>query len=229
MEENAQNKNNRARALWLQCAANGLSYARMAAAPLLFARIARGEHRSWKTAAIVGLLAVSDYVDGKLARKAVRTDPSIVSEHGAWADQMADKALTHALMGGLAVRAIYERKPGQAAFLIANEAVQATRDIVVTNIRKEAAHYNVSTRAQWAGKVKAAELLASLTVLTSPLANNQIGEMAGLSGIAIGTGLSVTSGVSLANSLHEGIAVAQQLQEEARPMGVPPEIENSLA
>src|SRR6478672_6744985 len=128
MKETAQNKNSRTKAVWLQRAANALSYSRIVAAPLLFAHIARGNHKSWKTTGAIGLLALSDGLDGRLARKAAAIDSSTTGERGAWLDQMADKALTHGILGGLAVHALRNNKPQQGIALAVNQAVQITRD-----------------------------------------------------------------------------------------------------
>lgn len=216
MESDSQNTNNLLKARWLQRTANGLSYTRMIAGPILFAHIARGRYRSWKTASAIGLLAASDGLDGRLARKALTYDPSAASEHGAWADQMADKVLTHAIIGGLATNAFREGSIAKGSTLLANQAVQAVRDVLVTKVRRQATEHGVSTKAKGLGKLKAAVLMGACIELASPLATTSVGECIGNLSVAAGTGLAVVSGVSLTNSLREGIEVARQT-EEAHP------------
>jgi len=215
MEETAQNKNGHTKALWLQRAANALSYSRMIAAPLLFAHIAKGDHRSWKTTGVVGLLALSDGLDGRLARKAAAIDSSIASEHGAWLDQMADKALTHGMLGGLALHSLRTEKPVQGAVLALNQAVQFARDAWVTQIRKKAAAHNISTKAQSLGKIKTSVLLGSLATLASPTAKHRHGEIIGIAGVTAGSGLALASGISLTHNLSQEILHAQQSKEPA--------------
>lgn len=221
MEQTVQNKNNYSKAVWLQRAANGLSYARMAAAPLLFMRIARGQHRTIATTAAIGLLALSDGLDGRLARRAASLDIRVASDRGAWLDQMADKAFTHAIMSGLLVNGICTKQYGTGAAFLANQTVQAVRDAWVTSVRKEAAQHNVSTSARSLGKVKTSVLLGASAILASPLAKYPAGETIGTMGVYAGSALSVVSGISLVNSLREGIEVARQTEEEARVVEPP--------
>lgn len=225
MEESAQNKNSYTKAKWLQRAANGLSYARMFAAPLIFARIARGEHRNMKTAAAIGALAITDGLDGKLARKAAATDTRVKNERGAWLDQMADKVLTHSILGGLFIDGMRTRRYKSGTAFLTNQAVQAIRDTWVTNVRKEAAAYDVATGAQQLGKIKTGVLLCSSVILASPVAKTSVGDAIGAAGIHVGTALSVVSGASLVNSLRQGIEVARQTENEAHLTDAPHAIE----
>lgn len=205
----------------MQRAANGLCYLRMAAGPLIGAYIAREkEYRSWKTAGLIGALALTDALDGKLARRAALLDPSVKSQRGAWLDQMADKVFTHGILGGMTINAARSNKV-QAAILAANQATQLARDTWVTEVRKRAAEHNVPTNAQTLGKIKTGVLLASSITMASPIAANEYGADLAIAGISSGSALSVISGISLANSLSAGIEVTEQTNIEEEPM-LPP-------
>ena len=205
----------------LQRTANALCYTRMIAGPLVGAYIAKERnYRSWRLAGTIGALAITDAIDGKLARKAATIDPTVKSQRGAWLDQMADKVFTHAILGGITVN-VARTSRSEAAFLATNQIVQLGRDVVVTNIRKHAAEHNVPTNAQMLGKIKAAELLTSSILMTSPLADSAAGEATAVVGIAAGTALSVASGISLADSLKAGIDVTEKVRIEEEPAFVP--------
>lgn len=205
------------RARRMQRVANGLCYVRMAAGPLLGAYIAREKnYRSWKTAGLIGALALTDALDGKLARKAALLDPSVKSQRGAWLDQMADKVFTHGILGGMTINVARSSKT-QAAILAANQATQLARDVWVTEVRKRAAEHNVPTNAQTLGKVKTGVLLASSITMASPLGASECGADIAIAGISSGSALSVISGISLANSLAAGIEVTEQINIEEEP------------
>ncbi len=205
------------RARRMQRAANGLCYLRMAAGPLLGAYIAREkEYRSWKTAGLIGVLALTDALDGKLARKAALLDPSVKTQRGAWLDQMADKVFTHGILGGMTINAARSNKT-QAALLAANQVTQLARDAWITEVRKRAAEHDVPTNAQTLGKVKTGVLLASSIAMASPLATHEYGANLAVAGMSAGSALSVVSGVSLAHSLAAGIEVTEQAYIEEEP------------
>lgn len=205
------------RARSMQRMANGLCYLRMAAGPLLGAYIAREKnYRSWKTAGLIGALALTDALDGKLARKAALLDPSVKSQRGAWLDQMADKVFTHGVLGGMTINAERSNKT-QAAILAANQITQLARDTWITEVRKRAAEHHVPTNAQTLGKVKTGVLLASSITMASPLAINECGSTIAAAGISSGSALSVISGISLAHSLAAGIEVTEQAHIEEEP------------
>jgi phosphatidylglycerophosphate synthase len=214
MELEAVSLQDARRARLLQSTANGLCYLRMAAGPLIGAYIARErQHRSWKLAGLMGAVAITDALDGKLARKAAALDPRVKSQRGAWLDQMADKVFTHGVLGGMSMAAGQVNKT-KAAVIAANQVTQLARDVWITNVRKTAAEHNVPTNAQTLGKVKTGVLLASTIALASPLADIPYGESAAITGLTAGSTLSVISGISLANSLHAGIDVNEQAQQQ---------------
>lgn len=203
-------KNPERTARLLQQGANGLCYARMIAGPLLGLYIARqpeSGYRSWKMATLVGVLSATDALDGKLARRAARLDPNVNDQGGAWRDQMADKIFTHAILGGMVVSAARNNQPELATGLLVNQAVQLTRDALITGVRKRASEHGVATNAQLLGKIKTGALLASTITMASPLATNHegtasVGQIASSIGFTIGSGLAVVSGISLAHNLE---------------------------
>lgn len=209
------------RARRMQRVADGLCYARMVAGPLIGAYIARErQYRSWKTAGLIGLVALTDFADGKLARKAASIDRRVQSQRGAWLDQMADKVFTHGILGGITINAAHSSKT-QAAILTANQVTQLARDAWITEVRKNAAEHNVPTNAQTLGKIKTGVLLASSITMASPLANSEYGANLAIAGVSSGSALSVISGISLANSLAAGIEVTEQTNLTEEPV-LPP-------
>lgn len=153
----------------LKRTANGLCYARMIAGPLIGLYITRQpEYRGWKTAGLIGLLSATDVLDGRLARQAAQLDPKTADERGAWLDQMADKVFTHTILGGMVVNAWRNQQPALAATLGINQAVQLTRDVLVTDIRKRASEHGVATNAQGLGKIKTGALVAAPSLWRAP-------------------------------------------------------------
>lgn len=197
------------KARWLQKLANGLSISRTVAGPALAVYIAKSrEYRTVPTVATIGIVAATDYFDGRLARKAKvhRTDQQ-GSERGAWLDQMADKAFVHSLMGGMAVHAAKQGDKAQAGILLANQAVQFARDTWVTQIRSEAQDHGVPTGARWLGRLKTATTLAALTAKAlPPMARYETAQTwTAIAGVTAGTALSIVSGVSLVSELRNQI------------------------
>lgn len=222
MESQVVSDTDARRARIMQRVADGLCYARMAAGPLIGAYIAKERnYRSWKTAGLIGALALTDYFDGKLARKAASIDKRVESPAGAWRDQMADKAFTHGIIGGMIVNVARTNKT-YAAVLAVDQLTQLGRDIWITSVRKSAAEHEVPTNAQRLGKIKTGALLTSCIAMASPLADYEVGEAAAVTGITAGSILSIVSGVSLNNSLKAGIEVAEQLGIEEEPALLPP-------
>lgn len=206
--------NHKRKALWMRRAADGLSLARAIAGPLLGYHIAQNPGYK-KTSTVLALAAISatDYLDGKLAKKAHKLDESQRKPYGAWLDQMADKALVHSLLAGMAVRSGRERSLGLTAFFALNGAIQLGRDTIVTNIRKQAAEHNINTSARNLGRAKTAVTLTALTVSVLPEANSPVADIqktSSLSGIAAGTVLSIVSGATLAHELNAAINKSDQ-------------------
>lgn len=197
------------KARWLQRFADGLSISRAVAGPALAAYIAKSrEYRTVPTLAVIGIIAATDYLDGKMAAKAkqYRSDTR-GSERGAWLDQMADKVFVHSLMGGMAIHAARHGEKAQAGVLLTNQAVQFARDTWVTQVRSEAQEHGVPTGARWLGKLKTATTLAALTVKALPPKSHYetAQSWTALAGVTAGTTLSVISGASLVSELQRQI------------------------
>lgn len=204
------------KAWWLQRLADGLSISRAVAGPVLAAYIARSrEYRTPPTVAAIGIIAATDYFDGRIAEKAKRYRPDRQgSERGAWLDQMADKAFVHGIVGGMAIHAARNGEKAVAGVLAANQAVQLVRDTLVTRVRAEAQERGVPTGARWLGKLKTAATLTALTVKAMPpLPRYETAQTwAATAGLAAGTTLSVVSGVTLVSELQNQIQSSPEME-----------------
>lgn len=227
MSEQKTISTNDAKARWLQRIADGLSLTRALAGPAFAAYIAKSrEYRTVPTVVAIGVIATTDYLDGKLARKAkAYRAAERSSEQGAWLDQMADKVFVHGLMGGMAIHAARKGDKTQAGILFANQAVQFARDTWVTGIRSKAQEHDIPTGARWLGKVKTATTLTALAVKALPTTPRYESSQTwtAIAGVTAGTALSVVSGVTLAYELQEQIkssskAELLEFSKEQEPM-----------
>lgn len=206
MSEQKKTSADDTKARWLQRLADGLSISRAIAGPALAVYIAKSrEYRTVPTVAAIGVIAATDYLDGKVATRAKSHRSNHQgSERGAWLDQMADKVFVHSLMGGMAVHAARRSEKAQAGVLLANQAVQFARDTWVTRVRSEAQEHGVPTGARWLGRVKTATTLVALTVKALPARphHETAQTWAAMAGLTAGSALSVISGVSLVSELQ---------------------------
>ncbi|HEX9530343.1 MAG TPA: CDP-alcohol phosphatidyltransferase family protein [Acidimicrobiales bacterium] len=118
--------------------ANAVTIARLALAPILVATIVdRGP--SWVTLALWFLLAVTDGVDGWVARRQGAT------RSGAFLDPLADKVLVLGAMFALV---------GRGRFWLAPVVLLASREVGVSAYRAWAGQRGVSIPARWGAKLK---------------------------------------------------------------------------
>lgn len=140
----------------LRGVANTLPVVRAVAAPVIAEKIrtTKPEDRTWKLAAAVALIAVTDFIDGKIARKIGPT------KLGGWLDQTADKLFILPSLKAL----------GDTGEISKNHFyIKVARDVGMTATRAVAEHYGHNTDAQKLGKYKAATEMATQLVAVSPL------------------------------------------------------------
>lgn len=152
-------------------AANGLSVMRALGGVGLGIRMAVSEYppESYAEFLTVAGLSISDGIDGKMARHATSIDGQ-KSEKGAQIDQVADKVFAAGLIGGIVIGSIRSERSWLGGTVLAAGAVFGLRDAYVNHLRNKVrkANPNISTAAQWHGKVKTTAQMAALLALTSP-------------------------------------------------------------
>ena len=122
----------------VRTAANGVTVARLLATPVLVLIVLRATP-SWAALLFWAALALSDAVDGWLAR---RRGPS---SSGAFLDPLADKCM---VLGALVAMAALGK------FTWVPVALLAGRELVITLYRVAVARHGVSVPARWVGKAK---------------------------------------------------------------------------
>lgn len=158
--------------------------------------LTRPDYHSWDLTGHVLAMASLDKVDGWLGRAAGST------KFGEFADQLADKSMTHILLGSLAARAALDGDMDFAKFIFANQVIIAARDIAVTRKRTEATEYGISTKAQALGKYKTGITNTAIAGLVSPYGTSEKGRKHFSRMLGVGTGMSVVSGVSMNSYLN---------------------------
>ena len=113
------------------------------------------------TAAVFAVTALTDMVDGKIARKY-----NLITDFGKFMDPLADKFLVIAAMLGILVRFDYLR----AVFVWA-AAIVIFREFAVTSIRLVAAQKSgLVVAASWLGKVKTTtQMICIVCILIEPV------------------------------------------------------------
>jgi len=135
--------------------ANAVTLARLAAAPFAFAMMfATPDQNSWPLVGVWFALAVSDLLDGTLARRYGTT------RSGAFLDPLADKVLA---MGGIGVMCWVGRFPWVALVLI------AAREIAVSWFRSRYVSKGLAVPASKLAKWKTFLQLGAVGWVTLPL------------------------------------------------------------
>lgn len=162
----------------LRLTANTLPIVRAAASPVIAKKLEtiKPEDRTWKLGLAVGALAVTDKIDGWIARKIGPT------KLGGWLDQMADKALVIPIFHTLS-------KTGEISNLHCKTKI--VRDIGITAARTYASRRDINVDAQPLGKYKAVAEMATLAAAASPL-SAKAGVIEGMA--TASTALSLASG-----------------------------------
>jgi len=186
-------------------AANTLSLGRAAAGAMLgIYAVSNEDYHSPRLAATVGVIAATDMVDGRLARRAVERlkpksedfVPSFGLPHrpsttrfGKWVDQMSDKFFTHALFLGFGLSEVINGNTFEKAYgtaLLVADSYMIWRDKKATEVRFGLEEQNKEVKSRLPGKIKAALGMATLTLAASTLAEQGEWKAAVVAG-AIGT------------------------------------------
>lgn len=144
--------------------ANAVTIARILLSPLLFIVILENEATlgtSWAAVALGALLALSDILDGKLARRS-----STVSRSGAFLDPLADKIVVLGTMVCLVAVDRYYWIP---------VALIAAREIGISLWRVRFARIGLSVPARRSAKWKTMIQGVALCIAVMPLLENQQG------------------------------------------------------
>lgn len=209
-----------------QYSADALCDARSASAPILFAHIVGSpDYHSKGLTSLLGTLHITDKVDGLLAQRR-RTLLATVPEHqlpelldddlmtaiseGGRKDDLADKRLTHAIFGSLAVREILNGNKAYGSIIGVSDAVMFARDAYVGKKRDQAKSNGANADARKLGKYKQLLLVASSVIAVSPSAAPTrgqekwtIGRALVATGMVGGAIMSVISGIDQVKSLRE--------------------------
>ena len=113
------------------------------------------------TAAVFGIVSLTDMIDGKIARKY-----NLITDFGKFMDPLADKFLVISAMLGILVKYDYLR----SVFVWA-AAIVIFREFAVTSVRMICANKSgIVIAAGWLGKVKTTTQMACIvTVLLEPV------------------------------------------------------------
>lgn len=138
--------------------ANALTTFRIVATPFFLIALAKSPIPSWVLCAAWFVISITDFFDGKIARKLGPT------KSGAYLDPLADKI---SVLGALIVLV------ARNEFAWFPVALIAVREVAMSMYRTRVAAYGVSVPARMWGKVKAwAQALAIGLVLFPPTADN---------------------------------------------------------
>jgi phosphatidylglycerophosphate synthase len=137
--------------------------------------VKKEEYRSWLVAGKFAVAVAFDVLDGIMARKAAELRQGETTPTGARLDELADKSLTHIVLGAIATRAGMDGDTRYQSFILKNQKTIVQRDIRVTKKRNEAQALNVEVKAQKSGKKKTRRQNAAIFVMLSPLAKTKAG------------------------------------------------------
>lgn len=161
------------------------------------------DYQSWRLAASFGGFAITDAIDGWMARtgrKLQGKDESIRRPWKSYPDHLADKALTDATTEAIAERELRNSNTTYGTVVAASAGVYIARDIATTVDRVVADIQNIDTRAQASGKKKALKQFMLLTAALSPVAKHPAVKVALGAGFVHTAEESVSSGLDLHRS-----------------------------
>lgn len=167
MLEPQPNNENCARGRRLQIMANFVSDTRSRLAIPLGALIVADQSHKLAYGIAVATLWASDKLDGFLGRRASRLLQKDTSEEGSEKDHIADKKLSHALMGACIVNAALANEYTTAAVLVATESAYIVRDFKMAQARKNVQEHSGSSKAGMYGKAKTTAIAFGTTLMTA--------------------------------------------------------------
>lgn len=190
-------------ARWLRNSADGLCYARIAAAPLLAGYIiANPNYKSNRLAATVAGLYCTDKLDGVMARQAAKMVGEPTTRKSAELDQKSDKILTTSLYIAVIIREYLNGERDYAKALAVDTTVDIGRNIIVNRKRSDAPE-GVRVEARPSGKQKQLLYVLGAVAATSPLAEFPEGQELVEHVVDAATSLSVISGVEMVQSINQ--------------------------
>lgn len=162
------------------------------------------DYRSFTNAGVMALISASDGVDGKLAKSiTANSKDSTHNQFGKFIDPLTDKFSTDIVLGAIATRELNDRNRLYGGFVAACAGVITTRDALTTIARTNAIRDEKDVAAKRSGKIKSVATFVTTTTMLSPLARTAAGRAACCAGLALSTGMSVTSGIELVKSLQD--------------------------
>ncbi|MBP7767344.1 CDP-alcohol phosphatidyltransferase family protein [Candidatus Saccharibacteria bacterium] len=185
---------------------NSISLGRIPASMILVSRILdqTTDYRSWTNTGIMASIGASDGVDGKLAKTIeANIKDSVPNRFGKFIDPFTDKFSTDVVLGAIAKRELNDGNRLYGVFVAACAGTIATRDVVTTISRANALRDDKDVSARQSGKIKTLATFITTTAMLSPLAKSTPGRAACCVGLALSTGMSVTSGIELVRSLRD--------------------------
>ena len=172
---------------------DGLTNAREQLAPVVGGAIAATEP-NWGVAAFAALTQLTDMGDGYFVRKAAALRGYGIQTDGAEQDPRADRKLTHAEIGGLAIRALRSGDKQSAAVLGANLLVSQWRNQRMEQNRQAIKDNDLHPHELRANKINKAKMWLqslALTTLASPLARHKTVRNGALLTLSAGTATGV--------------------------------------
>ena len=133
---------------------NRITLARVALLPVYFVLLSLNPGaRNWPAALVFAIAAISDFVDGSIARKR-----GLVTDFGKFMDPIADKLL-------VLLPFIYLLPSGGPLDVWA-VLIMVARELVVSGFRLVAAGKKVVIAADWSGKIKTIAQMIAVLLLT---------------------------------------------------------------
>lgn len=167
------------------------------------------EYRTWRTAGKFAVAVAFDVLDGFMARKGAQLRQEETTPAGARLDEIADKSLTHIVLGAIATRAGMDGDSKYQSFILKNQRIIAGRDRRVTKKRNEAQKLKVEIKAQKSGKKKTRRQNAAIFMMLSPMMKTRSGRFVAKRLQKQATRLALESEEIYMADFEEGIAKAR--------------------
>lgn len=177
--------------------------------------VQKKDYQTWQVAGKFAVAVAFDVLDGIMARKAAKLRGGETTPTGARLDELADKSLTHVVLGAIALRAGMDGDVKYQQFVVENQSAIARRDIRVTRKRNEAQALNVEVKAQASGKQKTRRQNAAIYMMLSPIMKSRFGRFAARRVQKQATRLALESEVIYMQDFDAGIARARAAQSLA--------------
>lgn len=195
-----------------QSLGDGLTNAREQLAPVVGGALALTEP-NWPVTAFAALTQLTDMADGRLVRKAAALRGYGIQTDGAEQDPRADRKLTNAEIGGLAIRALRAGDTRAGAVLGANLLVSQWRNTRMEQNRQAIKDNGLDPHELRAIKINKTKMWLqslALTTLASPLSRHKKVRTGALITLSAGTATGVIGERIFRNRVQRLIAGPQQ-------------------